>query len=99
VKNQSLLGFLRINPEIIPNRLVGNLTVGNIDFHTNVLIPFFDSLTWHSKKELDYVDWKTVLRIREEGKHFTPEGENIVKLLGEEGREKPPLELFSSLEL
>jgi len=30
---------------------------------------------------LDYIDWRTVLRIKEEGKHFTPEGEKIVKLL------------------
>jgi len=58
-----------------------SLTVRNPDFFINVLIPFFDGLLWHSKKELDYIDWKTVLIIKEEGKHFTPEGENIVKLL------------------
>lgn len=60
-----------------------SLTVRNPDFFINVLIPFFDALLWHSKKELDYIDWRTVLRIKEEGKHFTQrgEGEKIVKLL------------------
>jgi hypothetical protein len=48
-----------------------SLTVRNPDFFINVLIPFFDALLWHSKKELDYIDWRTVLRIKEEGKHFT----------------------------
>jgi hypothetical protein len=62
-----------------------SLTVRNPDFFINVLIPFFDALLWHSKKELDYIDWRTVLRIKEEGKHFTPEGEKIVKLLVKRG--------------
>ena len=34
------------------------------------LIPFFDSMSWHSKKELDYKDWKTIFNIKELGLHF-----------------------------
>lgn len=33
-----------------------NLTVGNMDFIKDVLLPFFDNLTFHTKKELDYQD-------------------------------------------
>jgi len=33
-----------------------NLTVGNMDFIKDTLLPFFDSLTFYTKKELDYQD-------------------------------------------
>jgi hypothetical protein len=58
-----------------------SLMVQNPDSHINVLIPFEDSLPWYSKKRLDYIDWKTILKIKGEGKHFTPEGQIIVKSL------------------
>ena len=31
------------------------LSIKNNDFIDKVLIPFFDSMIWHSKKELDYL--------------------------------------------
>lgn len=34
------------------------LIVRDLEFIELVIIPLFDSLTWHSKKKLDYVDWK-----------------------------------------
>jgi len=40
------------------------LSIKNKDFIEKVLIPFFDSMTWHSKKELDYLDWKTIFKIK-----------------------------------
>jgi len=33
---------------------------------------------WLSKKRLDYLDWKTVLKLKSEGKHFLPEGKEII---------------------
>ena len=41
------------------------------DYLTNVLVPFLDNLTWLSKKLLDYNDWKLILKIKNQGKHFT----------------------------
>jgi len=32
------------------------LIIKSLDFINNILIPYLDSLTFHSKKELDYLD-------------------------------------------
>ena len=47
---------------------------------TNVLVPFLDSLTWLSKKELDYLDWKIILRLKNKGLHFTAPALNTTSL-------------------
>ncbi len=57
------------------------LTVNQRDFFTNVLTPFLDELTWLSKKAKDYEDWKLVLHILNQGKHFTQEGKEIIELI------------------
>nr|YP_009364306.1 LAGLIDADG endonuclease [Ophiocordyceps sinensis]ARF03370.1 LAGLIDADG endonuclease [Ophiocordyceps sinensis]QDH07195.1 LAGLIDADG endonuclease [Ophiocordyceps sinensis] len=36
------------------------VSITNQDFINKVFIPFFDSVTFYSKKRLDYLDWKTV---------------------------------------
>lgn len=51
------------------------------DYITNVLVPFLDSLTWLSKKELDYQDWKLILRLKNQGKHFMDEGKEVIFLI------------------
>lgn len=51
------------------------------DYITNVLVPFFDSLIWLSKKELDYKDWKLILRMKNQGKHFMDEGKELISLI------------------
>lgn len=51
------------------------------DYLTNVLVPFLDNLTWLSKKFLDYQDWKLVLEIKNQGKHFTEEGKELISLI------------------
>nr|ATI20449.1 LAGLIDADG endonuclease [Juglanconis juglandina] len=51
------------------------------DYLSNVLVPFLDSLTWLSKKFLDYEDWKLVLEIKNQGKHFTEEGKEVILIL------------------
>ena len=53
------------------------------DYIKNVLIPFFDNrpLVLHSKKELDYKDWKTVLNLKELGQHYTEEGKEVISLI------------------
>jgi len=55
-----------------------HISIRHPDFIRNVLIPFFDSLKWQSKKELDYKDWKTVLTLKEDGKHFMELGVKVI---------------------
>lgn len=43
-----------------------------------VIIPLFDGLTWHSKKYLDYCDWKAILNLRNMGLHYLPEGKILI---------------------
>ena len=55
------------------------LTLSRFDYILNVFIPFLDSLTFISKKGLDYIDWKTVALLRKDGKHFTAEGKVLIQ--------------------
>lgn len=55
-----------------------NLTIKNQIFLAKVLIPFFDSMIWLSKKELDYKDWKVALNLRDLGLHFTKDGLKVL---------------------
>ena len=57
------------------------LSIKNKDFIEKVLIPFFDSMTWHSKKELDYLDWKTIFKIKELGLHYTKDGKDLIDFI------------------
>lgn len=50
-------------------------------FISNVIIPFFDSLTWLSKKAKDYTDWKLILDLINQGWHFTEEGQKLIYLI------------------
>lgn len=54
------------------------LSVKNKDLVEKVLIPFFDSMIWHSKKQLDYSDWKFVFKIKQLGLHYTKPGEDLI---------------------
>lgn len=58
-----------------------NIAINKMDYLTNVLLPFFDKLTWFSKKKLDFEDWKLILKIKNQGKHFTEEGLELITLL------------------
>ena len=57
------------------------LTINRLDYITKVLIPFFDAITWCTKKEKDYKDWKTILKLRNLGLHYTEEGLKVIKLI------------------
>lgn len=60
---------------------VAKIQVYKTDYITNVLVSFFDSLNWLSKKELDYIDWKLILSIKNQAKHFTNEGNELISLI------------------
>lgn len=55
-----------------------NLLVQNQNFIANVLIPFFDSLIFNSKKGLDFQDWKTVYKLKQLGLNYTGEGIKVI---------------------
>lgn len=40
-------------------------------FISDVFIPFLESLTWQSKKYLDFQDWKNILKLKEQGMHLS----------------------------
>lgn len=52
--------------------------VRRLNYIRTVLIPLLDSLDWHSKKEKDYQDWKSIINIVELGLHYTDEGKEII---------------------
>lgn len=63
------------------NRLAPKILVRKTDYITNILVPFFDNLSWLSKKKQDYLDWKLILAIKNQGKHFTDEGKELISLI------------------
>jgi len=69
------------------NRLAPKIQVRKTDYITNILVPFFDNLSWPAsirskgKKKLDYLDWKLILAIKNQGKHFTDEGKELISLI------------------
>ena len=56
-----------------------SLVVKDLKFIESAIIPLFDKLTWHTKKELDYPDWKDIIKLRKNGVHYLPEGEALIK--------------------
>ena len=56
-----------------------SLVVKDLKFLESAFIPLFDKLTWHTKKELDYQDWKDIIKLRKNGVHYLPEGEALIK--------------------
>lgn len=49
-----------------------------MDFIGKVIIPLFDNLTWLSKKEKDYLDWKIIFSLKNQGKHFLDVGQEVI---------------------
>lgn len=43
-----------------------------------MFISLFDSLTWQSKKYLDYSDWKSIFKIQKLGLNYLPEGKDLI---------------------
>lgn len=57
------------------------LTIDRLDYITRVLIPLLDTLPWKSKKELDYRDWKIILKLRTLGLHYIEEGVKLINII------------------
>jgi hypothetical protein len=50
-------------------------------FISDVFIPFLESLTWQSKKYLDFQDWKNILKLKEQGMHLSEKGVKLIDLI------------------
>lgn len=57
------------------------LTIKSKEFLNNVLIPYLDCFTFHSKKKLDYLDWKSIGKLKNLGLHYLPEGKKLIELI------------------
>lgn len=47
-----------------------SLTIVQLDYIVNIFIPFIKSLTFHSKKQLDFINFCQIAELIYEGKHF-----------------------------
>lgn len=54
------------------------ISVQNVTYFNNILIPFFNSLSFHTKKALDYKYWSIIVQICFSGKHLTEQGISLV---------------------
>ncbi len=52
-----------------------------VPYITNIFIPFLENLTWHSKKRLDFQDWKAILMLKEKGHHLSEQGTKLIELI------------------
>lgn len=65
----------------INSKPMAKLEIVKTDYITNVIVPFFENLIWLSKKKLDFEDWNLVLKIKNDEKHFTDEGKELILLI------------------
>lgn len=72
------LGISIIKYSNINHQSTVRIETTRIPYITNILIPFLENLTWHSKKQLDFQDWKIILMLKEKGHHFTEQGVNLI---------------------
>lgn len=59
------------------------LEISQIDFICNILIPYFDSIEFRTKKLKDYLDFKTIAFLILEGKYLTTKGKELIIKLGD----------------
>jgi len=59
------------------------LEISQIDYICNILIPYFDSLHFRTKKYNDYLDFRTIAFLILEGKHLTEKGKQLIIKLGD----------------
>ena len=62
---------------------VSILEISQIDFICNILIPYFDSIKFRTKKLKDYQDFRTIAFLILEGKHLTEKGKELIIKLGD----------------
>ena len=77
----SVMGISEVKFNNPNHESVVRIETARISFITNVLVPFLNSLTWQSKKYLDFQDWNNILRLKEQGHHLSNEGIKLIDLI------------------
>lgn len=67
----------------VNNKAVSILDITQIDFICNILIPFFDTVEFRTKKFIDYLDFKLIAFLLLDGKHLTDNGKKLIIQLGD----------------
>lgn len=57
------------------------INISREDIINNKLIPFFNSMAWHSKKAKDYLDWIIILKLKQLGLQYTQKGLKVINLI------------------
>lgn len=57
------------------------IETARVPFISNILIPFLSSLTWQSKKYLDFQDWVNIFKLKEQGHHLSEKGVKLIDLI------------------
>lgn len=65
------------------NKPISILEISQIDYICNILIPYFDSIEFRTKKYIDYLDFKKIAFFILEGKHLTEKGKQLIIKLGD----------------
>lgn len=78
---RNALGISEVRSNNPNHQSTTRIETTRIPFITDILIPFLESLTWQSKKKLDFQDWKFILKLKEEGHHLSEEGIKLIDLI------------------
>lgn len=65
------------------NKPISIIEISQIDYICNILIPYFDSLQFRTKKYKDYLDFRTIAFLMLEDKHLTEKGKQLIIKLGD----------------
>lgn len=60
------------------NKPISILEISQIDYLCNILIPYFNSLQFRTKKYKDYIDFRTIAFLILEGKHLIEKGKQLI---------------------
>lgn len=69
-----------VKPSMVKNKKTGviSLMVTDIDSMYDILLPFFDSLDFKSRKYIDYKMWSVTLKMHKLGHFYLPEGKALL---------------------
>lgn len=81
VNSEGAFGISMVRTNNPNHQPTTRIETARIPYITNVFIPFLDSLTWRSKKQLDFQDWKNILLLKEQGHHLSEEGVKLIDLI------------------
>ncbi len=69
---------IRISESLYSKNPVTYLVIDHYDIIKSVILPFFSSMTWRSKKFLDFEDFSWVFKLKEQGHHRTYKGKILI---------------------